>query len=59
VALCLPRNRWRFARALPEVLATDALSPLLRGLLARLRAQWQALDVEIAVLDRHRPGRRH
>ena len=45
-------GRAALAKALPEALAaTDALSPMMRPLLARLRAQWQALDDEIAVFD--------
>jgi transposase len=46
------QGRPALAKALPEVLETDELSPLLHGLLMRLRAQWQALDAEIAALDR-------
>jgi transposase len=41
------------AKALPEVLEADELSPLMRALLSRLRAHWQALDDEIAALDQH------
>jgi transposase len=50
--ITLRQGRQALAKALPELLATDELSPLLRDLLARLRAQWQALDVEITALDR-------
>jgi transposase len=46
------QGRQALAKALPELLGTDGVSPLLRGLLARLRAQWQALDEQIAALDR-------
>jgi transposase len=50
--ITLRQGRQALAKALPELLATDELSPLLRDLLARLRAQWHALDVEITALDR-------
>jgi transposase len=46
------QGRLALAKALPELLETDELSPLLRDLLARLRQHWQALDDEIAALDR-------
>jgi transposase len=50
--VALRQGRLALARALPEVLeATDELSPMLRALLMRRRAQWRALDEEIAVLD--------
>jgi transposase len=50
--ITLRQGRQALAKALPELLETDELSALLRGLLARLRQQWQALDEEIAALDR-------
>ena len=47
-------GRAALATALPEALeATAALSPMIRTLLARLRAPWQALDDEIAGFDQH------
>jgi transposase len=50
--ITLRQGRQTLAKALPELLATDELSPLIRALLARLRAHWQTLDEEIAALDR-------
>jgi transposase len=46
------QGRQALAKALPELLAIDELSPMIRALLARLRQHWQALDEEIAALDR-------
>jgi transposase len=46
------QGRVALAKALPELLeAQSELSPLMRALLGRLRAHWQALDEEIAALD--------
>jgi transposase len=45
------QGRQALAQALPELLEADALSALMRDLLIRLRAQWQALDEQIAALD--------
>jgi transposase len=50
--ITLRQGRQALAKALPELLETDELSPLLRGLRARLRRHWQALDAEIAAFDR-------
>lgn len=51
--ITLRQGRLALAKALPEVLeATDELGPMMRALLERLRAQWRALDDEIAALDR-------
>jgi transposase len=50
--IALRQGRLALTKALPEVLEADGeLSPMLRTLLGRLRAQWQALDEEIAALD--------
>jgi transposase len=50
--IALRQGRLALAKALPEVLEAEGeLSPMLRTLLARLRAQWQALDGEIAAFD--------
>lgn len=50
--ITIGQGRLVLAKAVPELLEADGeLSPLLRTLLARLRAQWQALDTEIAALD--------
>jgi transposase len=51
--IALRPGRLALAKALPEVLEADELSPLMRALLSRLRAHWQALDDEIAALDQH------
>jgi transposase len=46
------QGRLALAKALPELLeAQSELSPMIRALLGQLRAQWQALDGEIAALD--------
>ena len=46
------QGRLALAKALPELLeAQSELSPMIRVLLSQLRAQWQALDGEIAALD--------
>lgn len=51
--IALRQGRLVLAKALPEVLeASDQLSPMMRALLERLRAQWRTLDDEIAALDR-------
>ena len=50
--ITLRQGRQALAKALPELLATDELSPMIRALLYRLRQHWQALDEEIAALDR-------
>jgi transposase len=48
------QGRLALAKAWPELLEADGeLSPMMCTLLARLRAQWQALDGEIAALDQH------
>src|ERR687891_1581460 len=53
-AITVRPGRAALAQALPEALeATAALSPMIRTLLARLRAPWQALDDEIAGFDQH------
>jgi transposase len=52
--IALRPGRAALAKALPEVLEAEGeLSPMMRTLLARLRAHWQALDGEIAALDQH------
>jgi transposase len=53
--IALRAGRAALAKALPEVLeaADDELSPTMRTLLGRLRAHWQALDDEVAAIDRH------
>lgn len=52
--IALQQGRLALAKALPELLEADgALSPTMRTLLGRLRAQWQVLDEEIAALDQH------
>jgi transposase len=52
--IALRPGRAALAKALPEVLEADGeVSPMMRTRLARLRAQWQALDGEIAALDQH------
>jgi transposase len=46
------QGRRNLAKALPEVLEAEReLSPMIRTLLAQLRAQWQVLDGEIFALD--------
>lgn len=51
--ITLRQGRLALAKALPEVLETTGeLSPMMRALLERLRAQWRTLDGEIAALDR-------
>jgi len=45
------QGRQALAQAVPELLESDELSGLIRGLLTRLRTQWQALDEQIAALD--------
>ena len=45
------QGRVALAKALPEGLETDALSPLLHRLLGRLRRHWRALDEQIAAFD--------